>query len=408
MLGNMLPYSPGFSSMFAFRRSATALALSTFLASGAPALALDADNFAARLKSVLADTQGIEIVWSQITPSGEDIVLDGVSLGARGEDDTIELGQLTFQDVSEVDGGYRVGLVALPRYALEEDDFQIELRDMTLSGLIIPGEEPSGPFGEMMLYEHAELDGASVRIADKELLRLEGLDVHVTLPEEDEGLTFTGGARRFSVDLTAADMVDAAATADALGLARFSGTLELAGSWKAQDGLASLERYDLTIEDAGLLAVSATISGYTPEFLKSLQEIQAKLADASQEERSTHGLAMLGLMQQLNFHDAQIRFSDDSLTGRVLDYFAERQGTNAAELAKQVKLLLPMALAQLNEPDFTQATTEAVSRFLDNPQNITIRLQPAEPVPFAAVAAGAVASPASLIDQLAVTVSANE
>ena len=117
---------------------------------------------------------------------------------------------------------------------------------------------------------------------------------------------------------------------------------------------------------------------------------------------------MLGLMQQLTFHEAEIAFTDDSLTGKILNYVAERQGMSADAVANQAKAIMPFALAQLNNPELTKMVTEAVSNFLDDPQSLRITATPTEPVPFALIMAGAMSAPENLPQTLGVTVTAND
>jgi hypothetical protein len=124
-------------------------------------------------------------------------------------------------------------------------------------------------------------------------------------------------------------------------------------------------------------------------------------------DNSAQGLAMLGLMQQLTFHGAKIRLDDDSLTGRVLDYFAEQQGMKAEDIANQAKAIIPFLTAQLNNPELSGQITAALNAFLDDPQSLEIKAAPAAPVPFALIAAGGMTAPLELPKTLGVSVSAN-
>src|SRR5690606_34056364 len=112
--------------------------------------------------------------------------------------------------------------------------------------------------------------------------------------------------------------------------------------------------------------------------------------------------------QQLTFHEAEIAFTDDSLTNKVLEFVAQSQGMSASDIKNQAKAELPFALAQLNNPDFTSAATKAVSAFLDDPQVLRVTAAPAEPVPFALIMAEGMSTPQGLIKTLGVSVTANE
>ena len=170
-----------------------------------------------------------------------------------------------------------------------------------------------------------------------------------------------------------------------------------------------LSQYDISVENAGTLGMTFDLGGYTPDFVKSIQEMQKKMAEQPEGgDNSAQGLAMLGLMQQLTFHAASIRLDDDSLTGKVLEYFAGQQGEKPRDMANQAKAIVPFMMAQLNNPELMQSATEAVTKYLDDPQTIEIKAAPASPVPFALVMAGAMSAPQDLTKTLGVSVTANE
>jgi hypothetical protein len=141
-----------------------------------------------------------------------------------------------------------------------------------------------------------------------------------------------------------------------------------------------------------------------------MQEMQKNMANQPEgADNSAQGLAMLGLMQQLTFHSASLRFDDDSLTGKALDFVAAQQGVKAADLANQAKAIVPFLMAQLNNPEFTSQATTAISAYLDDPKSIEVSAEPDNAVPFAMIMAGAMSpSPQDLLKTLAVTVTAND
>lgn len=117
---------------------------------------------------------------------------------------------------------------------------------------------------------------------------------------------------------------------------------------------------------------------------------------------------MLGLLQQLTFNGASVRFTDDSLTNKILEYVAKQQGMSPKDVANQAKAIVPFGMAQLNNPELTAQVTAAVSTYLDNPKSIEIAARPSSPVPFALIMAGAMSNPADLTKTLGVSVRANE
>jgi hypothetical protein len=238
---------------------------------------------------------------------------------------------------------------------------------------------------------------------------MDGLHFEMTPPTGGQTMTFTGSTQNMSADLTGVTDPSSKQVIDALGYQTITGGIQVAGTWNPTDGKMAFTQYDMKVDNAGTLGMTFDLGGYTPAFLKSLQDLQKKMAEQpAGADNSAQGMAMLGLLQQLTFNSAQIKFSDDSLTGKVLDYTAKQQGVSAADLANQAKAIVPFMLAQLNNPELTAQASAAIGAFLDNPKSLTISAKPAAPVPFAMLMASGMGNPAELPKQLGVTVTAND
>ncbi|MGO8657614.1 hypothetical protein ACC771_18665, partial [Rhizobium ruizarguesonis] len=85
----------------------------------------------------------------------------------------------------------------------------------------------------------------------------------------------------------------------------------------------------------------------------SLQDAmkQSEAGANKEESQQALGLAMLGLMQQLSFEAAQVRFEDASITKRALDYAGSQQNMSGKQMADSLKAMTPIMLAQLNIPE---------------------------------------------------------
>ncbi|MGB3388071.1 MAG: hypothetical protein WBA88_08850 [Pseudaminobacter sp.] len=371
------------------------------------ALAQDANAVAERFRTLMTK-QGVEVTWTGVSGDAGEMVIEGAAFGVPGEENRFQIGKLTFEDVSEEDGGYRIGTVSTEPYHFNQDKLAINVSAMTFSGVLLPAAETNDPLKSLLIYESTELESVEVKLGDKPLFSLSNLTGEVTPPADGKPMDFTGTVESFTADLTAIEDPASKAVIEGLGYQTISGNMEMAGSWQPTDGRMTLNRNDITVDDAGTLGISFDFGGYTPSFMQSLQDLQKKMASQPAEaDNSAQGLAMLGLMQQLTFHGATIRFDDDSLTGRVLDYFAKQQGMKPEDIANQAKAILPFLTAQLNNPELSGQIIAAVNTFLDDPVSLEIRAAPASPVPFALIAAGGMAAPLELPKTLGVSVSAN-
>lgn len=388
---------------------ASSAALAALLAASAPALAQDVDAFLDRFQAVMAE-QGTNVSWTGIeqyeSNDGEDVIgLTGVSIAVGGETTVLDLVEMI--DVQEDNGGWRIGTVHVPEYSKQDGDDAVYLSDVSVHGMTLEPEGEENEYGGVLFYEAAELGEMAVTVKGEDVFTLRDLALAVDLPEGGEPMLFNGAAEAFTANLAAVEDPKTSAAVRALGYEQISGSFVIEGDWDPASGRMSLSRYDITVDDAGTIGIALEIGGYTPDFIRSLRETQASMM-ANPGDNASTGLAMMGLMQQLTFHSARIHFSDDTLTGKVLEFVAQQQGARARDVANQAKAMVPFMMMQLGNQELTTQTTMAVSSFLDNPQNLVVAAQPAMPLPFALIMAGAMSAPQSLPQQLGVTVKANE
>lgn len=386
------------------------LAFSTFLLTIPlnAAFAQDATAVADRIKAMAAK-QGIVIAWSNVTGDAASMVMEGVTVKPASEANALPIGNITLTNVTEEDGAYTVGALTTAPFSKTEDGISVDISSFSINGLSLAAEGDTDPMAALMLYDSAELPSLSVKVADKTAFALNGLSFELTEPEDGKPLAFTGAAEKFTADLSLIEDPQSKAVIDALGYQNISGYFEMAGSWQPTDGRLTLSQNDIAIENAGTLGITFDLGGYTVDFVKSMQEMQKKMAEKpAGGDNSSEGIAMLGLMQQLTFNGASVRIDDNSLTGKVLAYVAAQQGQKPADIANQAKAILPFLLAQINNPDLAAQASAAVNAYLDDPQNIEIAAAPPAPVPFAQIMAGAMSNPMDLTKSLGVKVTANQ
>lgn len=397
--------------MMIFKTTARSLVSATALAVLLPfsaAHALDLDKFGTSLKNAIG-TQGMTADWASIAGDDSQVTLSGVTIKFEGVEDPVKVGDVRLDGITEEGDHFLVEQAALPNYSISEDGTKLEATGMTMSNLEVPFDSTSTSTYGVLLYESADLKSMSVEQDGKEVLRLRGLNFTLNKPENGTGpLTFTGSTEDFSADLSGITDPQTKTIIDQMGYQQISGGLELNGSWNVADGRMIVDHYDMSVDNAGTFGMTFDIAGYTPAFIKELRETSEKMAKASEQEQSTQGLAMLGLMQQLTFNSASIRFEDESLTNKVIEVIAKQQGTNASAITNQAKAIVPFGLAQLSMPDFAQKVSEAVNTYLDDPKSLEIRAAPAKGVPFAQIMATGMGTPQALIPQLNVTVTANQ
>ena len=387
------------------------LCITTFLvcASSGWAAAQDIAAVGERLKAVLKN-QGMTISWTAASGDASEMVLDGVKMSMVGTPGEFALGKVTLSDITQDDGGYKIGSVVLPDYNITEEGATINISGVEMAGLRLNAEGATGPLANLMMYDTADIENVSVSKEGKELFAMKGAHAETTSPEDGKPMTFVVSTDSWNADLSSVQDPQSKAVIDALGYQTLSGTVEMEGSWQPSDGRMAISTYDITVNDAGTLGITMDLGGYTPDFIKWMQDMQKKLAEQpAGADNSAQGLAMLGLMQQLTFQTASVRFDDDSLTGKALDFIAKSQGQSVDQVKNMGKALAPMMLAQVvQDQALIKSVSDAVTAFLDDPKSIEIKAAPAQPVPFALIAAGAMSAPQELPKTLGVSVTAND
>ncbi|MGD9916198.1 MAG: hypothetical protein AB7S80_19145 [Rhizobiaceae bacterium] len=383
------------------------LALSTFLtaATFTGALAQDANAVADRLKAVL-EAQGIAIAWSGVSGDATNVVLEGVTVRptTASEGETASLGTVTLADVVSENGGYTIGNVTMGDFSRTEAGTTVDITGISLAGLKLPAENAADPLSVMMMYQNADVGAITVKEGDSQVFAMNNIHFELSPPADGQPLTFSGNAESFNADLSKTTDPQSKAAIDALGYQQINGSFEVGGSWNPSDGRFAISKYDITVDNAGTLGFTLDLGGYTTDFIKAMQDAQKAGGDSGQQ-----GMQMLGLMQQLTFHSLSVRFDDDSLTNKVLDFVGSQQGMKGSDIANQMKAVVPILLAQAGLNDIAQPVSEAVTKYLDDPKSIEIAAAPASPVPFALIIAGAMSGqPQSLVGTLGVTVKANE
>ncbi|MEZ5781117.1 MAG: hypothetical protein R3D70_05645 [Rhizobiaceae bacterium] len=378
-------------------------------ASSAWAMAQDISAVGERLKAVMED-QGMTISWTSQSGDASEMTLDGVKIGVTGSPGEFTLGTMTLSDITEDNGAYTIGTVSVPDYIVTEKEATISVSGLEMSGVKLSASDDSGPLARLLMYETADVAKLTVTRAGTEIFAVNGTHIEATEPTAGNPLTFSLSTDGFNADLSGIEDPKSKAVLQALGYEKITGNIEMDGSWQPTDGRMTLSSYDMTVDNAGTLGLTFDLGGYTPDFIKSMQDMQKKMASQpAGADNSAQGLAMLGMMQQLTFHTASIRFDDDSLTTKVLDFVANMQGVQPSDIANQAKAIVPIMMAQvIQDQALIKNVSEALTTFLDDPKSLEINAAPAQPVPFALIAAGAMSAPQELPKTLGVTVTAND
>ena len=153
-------------------------------------------------------------------------------------------------------------------------------------------------------------------------------------------------------------------------------------------------------KDMGTLKIGAG-AGEIPVAL--IAELQ-KLDGPAQPDPNT----FMPLVQGIKVSRITVRFEDQSITKKIIPLVAKMQGIDEATIVANAGAMLQLGLAGLKNPTFAQKAVAAINAFLKDPRSLTILAKPAQPVTVQQLEAIDPNNLGAAIDQLGVTISAND
>ena len=392
------------------RSIGVALASTTFLSFASSAFALDGADVLAKLNALYA-LQGGKVEAASTQVDGANVRLSGVTVTVAGADGkAFPLGDVTLENVEEADEGYSIETVRFADINTTQEGVTLTAKDLSIGGVYIPNEPKAGTVESMMLYESFSSGPVTATSDGKQVFAVDGMEANLTADDDQTKFDFDATVSGVKIDLTAAPDPKAQEAITALGLQQLTGEVTMKGAWTLADGKFELNEYAFDFENVGRLDVNFSLSGYTLDFIKALQDA-TKAAETNPDKAAGQQammMSMMGLAQQLIYNGASIRFDDAGITAKALDFAGKQQGVDGKQMAESVKAMLPMMLAQANMPDLQKQVEAAVGAYLDDPKSLTVSANPAQPLPAPQIMGAAMGDPAALVKTLNVQVTAND
>lgn len=392
-------------------RATTLFLAGTFLTSlSGHAWALDGQDLLKKINAAYA-AGSATISAESVEVDGSDVLLKGAKFTTLGENQSsVNLGDLTLTNVSEEDGGaYSIERIDFPPVNFTEEKSSVTVDDLYLAGVWVPGSTEGNDLSSMMLYDEAHSGPIKVVVDGKEVFSMEEASGTLDIAEDEKSMSFEGGITGIKADLASVEDAQSKEAIEALNLKTVNGEITGTGSWELATGTIKIEE-TFDFANVGMLNLAFSVSGYTIDLVKQLQETARTMQSQPQNEQAQQaaGLAMLGLMQQMSFNNAEIRFEDDGITSRGLEYAGKQQGTSGADMAQMVKAMVPIMLGQANLGAFANEVSAAVNTYIDDPNSLTISATPEKPVPFPMIMGAAMGAPDTLPKVLGAKVTAND
>lgn len=384
-----------------------ALAALIATAAARPAFAQADEAVLARLKSYMAE-QGTPIEWSRAdTYKGADDedVTTLLDVKIAGQAGAVSLSSVDLSGVTREGAGWKIGRLAIPTFSQTVEDSEFVVHDTNVRDLVLPGEGEAAPARP---YRGLQIRDLTYNVHRNEILTVGDLHVEVASEGDGKPSQFTGAVESFHVNLDSLDDPETQAAIDALGYRALDGYIEFDGSWDEAAGRLAFDKYDLSVKDVGTLGMSFDVAGLGIPLLGALARMQAQMAANPDGDNTMAGLQAIGLLAQTTLHSARIEFQDDSVTGRALGLVENQSGQDRASITALAAQAVEQWAAFFRDPALTEQASDATKRFLAEPGNIAIVVEPPAPISGATLAMGALQGAPDLAKQLGIKVEANE
>lgn len=365
------------------------------MGAGQSALALEPTAFADRLVEA-AKFMGMALSYDEATLEGQTVTLSGFTIAVPGED-SIEIdGDLVFENVVETpEGAYTAerATIADIEYTDAEEGLSLTFVDISAEGIWLPAEVTVETAVELSFELYDRISAGPLTISDldgTELFSVALMETWIEPTETGGGIGSGFAIEGIRADLSSVEDIEAQAVFDAFGVEVFSASMTGYGVWWPDTGRVEVEDMAIVLDDLATLRMAFAAEGYTREFYADLMEINTKMAELAEagEEIDDATMAqidaaMLDSVSALTIVNGSIRYEDDSLFMKTLDFVGAEQGVDGETFAAGLRFMVPMVLAEVENPAFRTMVTEAVNTFIEDPQSFTISIEPEEPIAFA-------------------------
>lgn len=385
------------------------LAGAAFFSLAGPALALNGDDLLAKINAV-RHIQGDRFVADSTAVEGTTITMKGVRV-FRGEGGTepLTLGLVKMLDVQEGPDGYRIGKILFNDINRFQHGERLTAKDIVMTGLFVPNVPEQGPLESTFDFDHFSGGPVTYTMDGKEMFGISGFALNLDLTDDRNGLAFDGSISDIYLDLTGVTDPKPREIIDGLGLQQLNGAIAIDGAFIFDTGQI-FQRYSINVENAGSLAFDFSVGGFTSEFSDKFDKAM-KDADANPDKAAARQaliVSMMGYAQQLTYESATLRFVDDGITARMLDFFGGKRGMDAKQTVAKVKSTMPLVLAKLKAPDLQRQIEIALPAYLDNPRNLRLSTVPAKPLLVPLIVGAAMSDADTLAKTLNIQFVANE
>ena len=355
-----------------------------------PAAAIEPDDAAKALAAALAKGSNVEATYDSAELDGSNISIEGFSMARKGEADAIRFDEVVIESPTDsAKGVFESPLITFTGGTLTgESNGTLGEATMTDVTVLDAAKETGSGFGQSILFHTAEATDLKVSQKDKpgevtiDRIYVESGNVVENVAQDSKGSVE-------GITLPAAIFPpDSGFKPESIGYDKLVIDVTWDGTRDVAAKTMTVRDFTLSIQDGGDLSIEGVVG---------------ELPDA----HTLNDSAAAANVTKTQVHSLSIRYDDNSLAGRVLDFLAKQQNLSRADYANQISAALPFLLAALNNPAFQEEVATAVAGFLLDPKSLSIEIAPEAPVSGDDLIELAKTQPGAIPDKLNASVTAN-
>lgn len=367
-----------------------ALLASTLLSTSAIA-APDANTVADRFIALLSKS-GAKASYDQAIYNPSDDTVMIINVKASNGDGEAQLATVSIKGFDESNTeGFASESITATGFESKAEDGTLFIASVSIADFVIPTLDIDLEKPESWGLKFSSAEAANITALVQNSGTIAVASVKSTAKYfNDDGVSGSGTLTIDDIKVPANIMADEAkAFMSASGYENLILDINMDATYDAASQNLELSDFTIDAADMGTLNFSAQFGGIVAELLQDHAQIQ-------------------GLMATATLRGAKLKFANNSIFEKGLDFAATMTGNTADQLKSQAPFVLGLGLGQINNPGFTKMVTEAVTNFLDDPKSLAITVAPENPVPVAQIAGAVMSSPQAVPDLLAVGVMANQ
>lgn len=416
------------------------LALLTMTTVPISAWAVDPNAFTSRLEES-AKSEGLSISSTKSEADGNDIVLHDVTIKVQGErnigdqidqssaldtqskepDENVsptaaivfdKIDSLRFKNVTEdQDGNYYAENVSIPALKGTISEVTFNLKDISIDKIRLVSGKNKDPLFLYFPYESLAIGQIYSSYQDQIFLNVEALKTIYLWQPDTKRMDLVHSVKSFSYEPDKIYKPVEYKWIKDLGYDKLSGSLNFHANWDSDNGKFVADHNEITIDNAGKLEFSINLDGITEDLINNVYKIQntkQQKTSNQTDDDNAKTLILLGIVQQLKIGNINLRYEDNSLVNRILDYYAKQNTVTRDDFIKQILESWSLIGAKVDDPEFIKSTSEQIEIFLHNPKSLSISGTPEAAVPLPIAYMAAVTSGAKFIDLFKIKVDANK